>query len=85
MSRLNTKFAIMQDWPFFCCILYNFFGEGSNSVIASELLANLKIISEEYCKNDEILFQNVYGNRESVYLSALRKHAHVIYCNFSRQ
>ena len=56
----------MPDWPFFCFILYNVFGEGSNSVIVSGRLANLIMISEEHCKNDEILFQNVYGHRESV-------------------
>ena len=41
----------------FCCILYNVFGEGSNSVIVSWRLANLIMISEEHCKIDEILFQ----------------------------
>ena len=38
------------------------------SVIVSARLANLIIISEERWKNDEILFQNVYGHRESVVL-----------------
>ena len=52
----------------FGCILYNVFGEGSNSVIVSGRLANLITISEEHWKNDEILFQNVYGHRESVVL-----------------
>ena len=32
----------------------------------SEQLANLITVSEEHWKNDEILFQNVYGHRESV-------------------
>ena len=50
----------------FGCILYNVFGEGSNSVIVSGRLANLIMISEEHWKNDEILFQNVYGHNESV-------------------
>ena len=45
----------------FCCILYNVFGEGSNSVIVSWRLANLIMISEEHCKNDEILFQMFTG------------------------
>ena len=58
----------MPDWPFFGCILYNVFGEGSNSVIVSGRLANLIMISEEHRKNDEILFQNVYRQRESVVL-----------------
>ena len=38
------------------CILYNVFGEGSNSVIVSGRLANLIMISEEHWKNYEILF-----------------------------
>ena len=58
----------MPDWPIFGCILYNVFGEGSNSAIVSGRLANLIMISEEHWKNDEILFQNVYGHRESVIL-----------------
>ena len=58
----------MPDWPFFGCILYIVFGEGSNSAIVSGRLANLIMISEEHWKNDEILFQNVYGHRESVVL-----------------
>ena len=41
----------------FGCILYNVFGEGSNSVTVSGRLANLIMISEEHWKNDEILFQ----------------------------
>ena len=56
----------MPDWPFFGCILYNVFGEGSNIVIVSGRLVNLIMISEEHWNNDEILFQNVYGHRESV-------------------
>ena len=52
----------------FSCILYNVFGEGSNSGIVSGRLANLIMISEEHWKNDEIVFQNVYGHNESVVL-----------------
>ena len=52
----------------FGCILYIVFVEGSNSAFASGRLANLIMISEEHWKNDEILFQNVYGHRESVVL-----------------
>ena len=52
----------------FGCILYNDFGEGSNIAILSGRLANLILISEEHWKNDEMLFQNVYGHRESVVL-----------------
>ena len=59
LAHFNTKFVIMPDWPCFGCILYDVFGEGSNSVIVSGRLANLSMISEEHGKNDEILFQNV--------------------------
>ena len=52
----------------FGCIMYNVFGEGSNSVMLSGRLANLIMIPEEHWKNDKILFQNVYGHRESVVL-----------------
>ena len=72
----------MPDWPFFGFILYNGFGEGSNSVIGSGRLANLFMISDEHLKNDEILFQNVYGHRESV---VLRVHVMFItycFCDF---
>ena len=58
----------MPDWPFFGCILYNVFGDGSNSVIVSGRLANLIMISEEHWKNDEILFQKVYRHWESAVL-----------------
>ena len=58
----------MPDKPFFGCILYNVFGEGIISVIVSERLTKLIMISEEHLKNDEILFQNVYGHRESAVL-----------------
>ena len=54
------------------CILYNVFGEGSNSVIVSERLAILIMKSEEHWKTDEISFQNVYGHREPVDLRAYR-------------
>ena len=30
--HLDTKFVIMPDWPFLGYILYDVFGEGSNSV-----------------------------------------------------
>ena len=46
---------------YFCCILYNVFGKGSNCVIVSWRLANLIMISEEHCKNYEILFQMFTG------------------------
>ena len=72
----------MPDWPFFGCILYNFFDEVSNSVIASGRLANFIMISEEHWKNDEILFQNVYGHRESVVLSVQVMLITYCFCDF---
>ena len=72
----------MPDWPFFGCILYNVFGEGSNIVIVSGRLANLTIISEEHWKIDKIVFQNVYGHMESI---VLRVHIMLIthcFCDF---
>ena len=63
----------------FGCILYNVFGEGSNSVIVSGRLANLIMISGEHWKNDEILFRNVYRHRESV---VLRVQVMLITCCF---
>ena len=72
----------MPDWPFFGCILYNVFSEGSNSGIVSGRLANLVMISEELWKNDEILFQNVYGHRESVVLSVQVMLIRYCFCDF---
>ena len=82
LSHLNIKFVIMPDWPFFGCILYNVFGEGSNSVIVSGRLANLIMISEEHWKNDEILFQNVYGHRGSVFLRVQVMLITYCFCDF---
>ena len=72
----------MPDWSFFGCILYNVFGEGSNSVIVSGRLANLIMISEEHLKNDEILLQNVYGHRESVVLRVQVMLITYCFCDF---
>ena len=72
----------MPDWPFFSCILYNVFGEGSNSVIVSGRLANLIMISEEHWKNDEILFQNVYGHMMSVVLRVQVMLIAYCFCDF---
>ena len=72
----------MQDWAFFCCILYNVFGEGSNSATVSVPLANLIMISEEHWKNDEILFQNVYGHREFVVLRVQVMLITYCFCDF---
>ena len=72
----------MPDWLFFGCILYNVFGEGSNSVIVSWRLANLIMISEEHWKNDELLFQNVYGHRESVVLRVQVMLIAYCFCDF---
>ena len=70
--RHNARFAIF--WP----ILYNVFSEGSNSAHLSVRIANLIMISEEHWKNDETLFQSVYGNRESVNLRV--RGMHILYC-----
>ena len=73
----------MPDWPFFGCILYNVFGEGSNSDIVSGRLANLIMISEEHWKNYEILFKkNVYGHRESVVLRVQVMLITYCFCDF---
>ena len=45
-------------------------------------LANLIMISEEYWKNDEILFQNVYGHRESVVLRVQVMFIAYCFCDF---
>ena len=82
LSHLNTKFVIMPDWPFFGCILYNVFGEGSISPIVSGQLANLIMISEEHWKNDEILFKNVYGHRGSVFLRVQVMLITYCFCDF---
>ena len=69
----------------FGCILHNIFGEGSNSAIVSGRLANLIMISEEHWKNDEILFNIVYGHRESVVVSHVRVQVMLIthcFCDF---
>ena len=58
----------MPDWPFFGYILGNVFGDISNSADLSDRLARVITISVEHRKNDEILFQNVFGHRESVNL-----------------
>ena len=82
LLHLNTMFVIMPDWPFFGCILYNVFGEGLNSASMSGRLANLIMISEEHWKNDEILFQNVYGHRESVFLRVQVMFNTYCFCDF---
>ena len=66
----------------FGCILYNVSGKGSNSVIVYGRLANLIMISEEHWKNDEILFQNVYGHRESVVLRVQVMLITYCFCDF---
>ena len=70
----------MPNWPFFGCILNNVFGEGSN--IVSGRLATLIMISEEHWKNDKILFQNVYGHRESVVLRVQVMLITYCFCDF---
>ena len=66
----------------FGCNLYNVSGEGSNSVILSGRLANLIMISEEHWENDEILFQNVYGHRESLVLRVRVMFITYCFCDF---
>ena len=44
--------------------------------------ANLIMISEEHWKNDEILFQNVYGHRESVFLRVQVMFNTYCFCDF---
>ena len=58
--------SLCQIGHFLAVFCNNVFGEGLNGVIVSGRLANLIMISEEHWKNDEILFKNVYGHRESV-------------------
>ena len=72
----------MPDRPFLAVFCTFFFGEGSNSVIVSGRLANLIMISEEHWKNDEILFQNVYGHRESVVLRVQLLLITYCFCDF---
>ena len=66
----------------FGCILYNVFGKGSNSGIVSGRLANINMISVEHWKNDEILFQTVYGHRESVVLRVQVMLITYCFCDF---
>ena len=79
---LKHKIRHYARLAIFGCILYNVFGEGSNSVIVSGRLANLIMISEEHWKNDVILFQNVYGHRESVVLRVKVMLITYCFCDF---
>ena len=72
------KFRHYAKLAIFGFILYNVFGEGSNSVIVSGRLANLIMISEEHWKNDE----NVYGHRESVVLRVQVMLITYCFCDF---
>ena len=74
--RHYARFAI------FGSILYNVFGEDSSSVIVPGRLANLIMISETHWKNDEILFRNVYGHRESVVLRVQVMLITYCFCDF---
>ena len=47
-------------------IFFTLFSVGSKSVHLSERLATLIMTSEEHWKNDEISFQNVYGQMEQL-------------------
>ena len=81
-QKLNIFLQNIPEWPFFVCILYNLFGEGTNTVIVSGRLVNLILISEEHWKNNEILFQNVYGHRESVVLRVQVMLITYCFCDF---
>ena len=72
----------MPNWPFFGCILYNVFGEGSNIFIVSGRLAILTMISQEHSNNDKLVFQNVYGYRESVVLRVQVMLIAYCFCDF---
>ena len=63
-------------------ILYKVFGEGSNSAQLSERIAILIMISEEHLKNDETLFQSVYGHGCSVNLRVQGMHITFCFCDF---
>ena len=71
----------MPDWLYFWLILYNVFVVGSNSAYLSERIAIVIMISEEHWKNDETLFQSVYGHRESVNLRARGMHITHCFCD----
>ena len=51
-------------------------------MIVSGRLANLIMLSEEHWKNDEIMFQNVYGHRESVVLRVQVMLITYCFCDF---
>ena len=71
----------MPDWPFLA-VFCTMFSVKANSVIVSGRLANLIMISEEHWKNDEILFKNVYGLRESVVLRVQVMLITYCFCDF---
>ena len=79
---LKHKIRHYARLAIFGCILYNVFGEGSNSAIVSGRLANLIMISEEHWKNDEILFQNRFGHRESAVLRVQVMLITYCFCDF---
>ena len=81
LSHFNIKFVVMPDWLFWL-ILYNVFGEGSNSAHLSERIADLIMISEEHCKNDKILFQSVKEQMESIHLRVRAMHITCCFCDF---
>ena len=82
LSHIITKFVIMPDWLFFWRILYKVFSEGSNNAQFSERIANLIMISQEHLKNDETLFQSVYGHGCSVNLRVRGMHITFCFCDF---
>ena len=66
----------------FGCILYNVFGEGSNSVIVSWRLANLIMISEEHWKMMKICSKMFTGIRQSVFLRVQVMLITYCFCDF---
>ena len=66
----------------FGLILYNLFGEGSNSAHLSERIADLIMISEEHWKNDETLFHSVNKQRKSVNLMVRAMPKHIVFVTF---
>ena len=67
---------------FFLATFEQCFGEWSNSAHLSERIANIIMISEEHWKNDETLFQSVYGHRCSVNTGNEECTLHIVFVTF---
>ena len=66
----------------FGCILYNVFGEGSNSATVSGRLANLIMISEEHWKMMFYCSKMLSGHRESVVIRVQVMLITYCFCDF---